>query len=130
MNRYQRLLAFLDGKPADRPAVNFYEIGEFRMDPSDNDPFNIYNDLSWKPLIDLAEEQTDLIRMRRPVRANSHESWDGSNMSTESVRSQGCKFQLGSKVKMDISLHSLMGCRYKTNRINCENPNKGTNRSS
>jgi hypothetical protein len=42
------------GEAVDRPAVNFYEIGGFQIDPSD------------------AEEQTDLIRMRSPVRPRSH----------------------------------------------------------
>ncbi len=36
------------------------------MDPDDPDPFNIYNDPSWRPLLQLAEQQTDLIRMRWP----------------------------------------------------------------
>ena len=73
MNRRERLMATLSGKPVDRPAVNFYEIGGFKVDPSDPDQFNIYNDPSWKPLLDLAEQQTDLIRMRSPVRPRSHE---------------------------------------------------------
>jgi hypothetical protein len=63
----------LRGEPVDRPAVNFYEIGGFRIDPIDPDKFNVYNDPSWEPLLQLAEEQTDLIRMRSPVRPYSHE---------------------------------------------------------
>ncbi|MFZ2149152.1 MAG: uroporphyrinogen decarboxylase family protein [Sedimentisphaerales bacterium] len=66
-------MATLRGKPVDRPAVNFYEVGGFRIDPSDPDEFNVYNDPSWQPLLQLAEEQTDLIRMRSPVRSRSHE---------------------------------------------------------
>ena len=66
-------MATLCGKPVDRPAVNFYEVGGFQVDPSDADEFNIYNDPSWQPLLRLAEEQTDLIRMRSPVRSRSHE---------------------------------------------------------
>lgn len=66
-------MATLCGKPVDRPAVNFYEIGGFRVAPSDPDEFNIYNDPSWKPLLELAEEQTDLIRMRSPIKSRSHE---------------------------------------------------------
>jgi len=73
MSRRERLMATLCGKPVDRPAVNFYEVGGFRIDPSDPDEFNIYNDPSWQPLLRLAEEQTDLIRMRSPVRSRSHE---------------------------------------------------------
>jgi hypothetical protein len=73
MNRRERLMATLCGRPVDRPAVNFYEVGGFKVDPSDPDEFNIYNDPSWKPLLELAEQQTDLIRMRSPVKSRSHE---------------------------------------------------------
>ncbi len=73
MTRRERLMATLRGEPVDRPAVNFYEIGGFQIDPSDPDRFNVYNDPSWQPLLQLAEEQTDLIRMRSPVRSRSHE---------------------------------------------------------
>ena len=73
MTSRERLMATLCGKPVDRPAVNFYEIGGFQIDPSDPDEFNVYNDPSWQPLLQLAEEQTDLIRMRSPVRPRSHE---------------------------------------------------------
>ena len=66
-------MATLRGQAVDRPAVNFYEIGGFAVNPSDPDPFNVYNDPSWQPLLQLAEEQTDLIRMRSPVKARSHE---------------------------------------------------------
>jgi len=60
-------MATLRGEAVDRPAVNFYEIGGFDVDPSDPDEFNIYNTPSWKPLLRLAEEHTDLIRMRSPA---------------------------------------------------------------
>ncbi|MCJ7675955.1 MAG: hypothetical protein MUO33_12515, partial [Sedimentisphaerales bacterium] len=73
MTRRERLMATLRGEPVDRPAVNFYEIGGFQIDPSDPDKFNVYNDPSWQPLLQLAEEQTDLIRMRSPVSPRSHE---------------------------------------------------------
>lgn len=86
MSSRERLLATLNGKDVDRPAVNLYEIGGLRMDPADSDPFNIYNDPAWKPLLDLAEERTDLIRMRSAVRAKSHEAWD-----TESTASKGLR---------------------------------------
>ncbi|MBW8040571.1 MAG: hypothetical protein FVQ85_11280 [Planctomycetes bacterium] len=72
MSSRERLMATLRGEAVDRPAVNFYEIGGFQIDPSDPDEFNVYNDPSWQPLLHLAEEQTDLIRMRSPVRPRSH----------------------------------------------------------
>jgi hypothetical protein len=73
MTSRERLMATLRGEAVDRPAVNFYEIGGFQIDPFDSDEFNVYNDPSWKPLLQLAEEQTDLIRMRSSVRPRSHE---------------------------------------------------------
>ena len=73
MTRRERLMATLRGEPVDRPAVNFYEIGGFQIDPSDPDEFNVYNDPSWQPLLQLAEERTDLIRMRSPVKSRCHE---------------------------------------------------------
>lgn len=66
MNRRQRLMATLAGRPVDRPAVSFYEIGGFAVDPNDPDEFNVYNSSDWKPLLQLAENETDLIRMRTP----------------------------------------------------------------
>ncbi len=68
MTRRERLMATLRGEPVDRPAVSFYEIGGFAVDPDDPDPFNVCNDPSWRPLLQLAEEKTDLIRMRSPIR--------------------------------------------------------------
>jgi uroporphyrinogen-III decarboxylase len=76
MTPRQRLMATLNGRPVDRPAVSFYEIGGLTMDPADPDAFNIYSDPSWQPLLELAEARTDLIRMRSPVRAHSHEAWN------------------------------------------------------
>ena len=73
MTRRERLMATLRGEAVDRPAVSFYEIGGFAIDPSDSDEFNVYNDPSWRPLLALAEERSDLIRMRSPVRSRSFE---------------------------------------------------------
>jgi len=67
MTRRERLLATLRGEPVDRPAVSFYEIGGFDVDPDNPDEFNVYNGPSWRPLLELAEEHTDLIRMRCPA---------------------------------------------------------------
>lgn len=63
MTSRERLMATLRGEPVDRPAVNFYEIGGFLVDPDDPDPFNVYNSPSWRPLLELAEAKTDVIRM-------------------------------------------------------------------
>jgi len=79
MTRYERLMATLRGESVDRPAVNFYEIGGFLVNPQDPDEYNIYNSPSWQPLLELAEKYTDIIRMVSPVRAQSHLSWGGSS---------------------------------------------------
>lgn len=71
MTRRERLMATLRGEPVDRPPVSFYEIGGFRIDPADPDPYNVYNSPDWRPLLDLAEERTDIIRMMSPVRERS-----------------------------------------------------------
>ncbi|UCF14975.1 MAG: hypothetical protein JSW59_16325, partial [Phycisphaerales bacterium] len=90
-------MATLRGKPVDRPAVNFYEIGGFDVDPSDPDEFNVYNDPSWQPLLELAEAQTDLIRMRSPVKSRSHEvdagTCRGEFFKTEEYREDGYRFR-------------------------------------
>ncbi|MBN1581092.1 MAG: hypothetical protein JXA89_10345 [Anaerolineae bacterium] len=66
MTRRRRLMATLRGETVDRPAVSFYEIGGWQPDPDDPDPFNVYNAPDWRPLLQLAEEETDLIRMCQP----------------------------------------------------------------
>lgn len=71
MTRRERLLATLRGAAVDRPPVSFYEIGGLKADPDDPDPYNVYNAPAWRPLLRLAEERTDLIRMMSPVRARS-----------------------------------------------------------
>ena len=105
MTRRERLMATLRGEPVDRPAVNFYEVGGFAVDPSDPDEFNVYNDPSWQPLLQLTETQSDLIRMRSPVRPRGHEpvlseveSLDaggprGEFFRAEKFMADGCRFK-------------------------------------
>ncbi len=64
MTRRERLLATLQGLPVDRPAFCFYEINGYDEHPDDIDAFNVFSHPSWKPLIDLAREETDRIVMR------------------------------------------------------------------
>ncbi len=71
MTRRERLMATLRGEAVDRPAVSFYEIGGWKFDVTDPDPFNIYNSPDWGPLIRLAEEESDLIRMMGPQRVKA-----------------------------------------------------------
>jgi uroporphyrinogen-III decarboxylase len=83
VTRRDRLLATLRGEPVDRPAVNFYEIGGFDVDPDDADEFNVYRDPSWRPLLELAERHTDLIRMRSPVLRPARGNCRGELFRTE-----------------------------------------------
>jgi hypothetical protein len=64
MTRYERLMASIKGKEVDRPPVCFYELNGLDENPNDTDPFNIFSDPSWKPLLDLTKEKTDRIVMR------------------------------------------------------------------
>jgi hypothetical protein len=57
-------MATLQGRPVDRPAVCFYEINGLDENPADPDPFNVYSDPSWKPVLDLARDRSDRIVMR------------------------------------------------------------------
>jgi len=71
MTRRERLMATLRGQAVDRPAVSFYEVGGIKCHPLNPDPFNVYNAPDWRPLLHLAENHTDLIRLMSPVRARS-----------------------------------------------------------
>lgn len=64
LTRRERLLKTLRGEPVDRPAVCFYEINGLDQDPSNPDPLNIFTDPSWKPLLDLTRERTEIIPRR------------------------------------------------------------------
>lgn len=92
MTRRERLLATLAGRPVDRPAVNFYEIGGFDIRPDDPDEANVYNDPSWRPLLELAEERTDLIRMRAPRRVPSARNPRDQFLREESWKENGIRF--------------------------------------
>jgi hypothetical protein len=59
MTPNERLNRTIRGQSVDRPAVCFYEIDGFKQVTDDDNPYNIYNDPSWKPLIDLAREKSD-----------------------------------------------------------------------
>ena len=97
MNRRERLMATLTGRPVDRSPVCFYELNGLDERPEDDDPFNIYTHPSWAPLIELTRERTDRIVMRAvpfcdaldPVDALTQtETWfeNGSRYARQSVR--------------------------------------------
>lgn len=57
-------MATLRGEEVDRPPVSFYELNGLDENREDPDPFNIYSDPSWKPLLELTRHHTDRIVMR------------------------------------------------------------------
>ena len=64
MTRRERLMHTLRGETVDRPPVCFYELNGVDQDPDDPDPFNVFNDPSWRPLLELTRERTDRIVLR------------------------------------------------------------------
>jgi hypothetical protein len=76
MNRRERLMATLNGKPVDRPAVCFYEINGLDENPDPADPFNIYSHPSWYPLAKLAREHSDRIVRRSVPFTGGHDPLD------------------------------------------------------
>jgi len=87
MTSKERLLAALNKTPVDRIPVNFYETGGFDADTEDSDPFNIYSSPSWKTLLKLARERTDLIWMREPRRMARSGAWN--DLVSEEMREEG-----------------------------------------
>jgi hypothetical protein len=92
MTRRARLMATLCGEPVDRPAVSFYEIGGWKLDTADPDPFNIYNAPDWRPLIRLAEQETDLIRMLGPERTPAAGNVRDEFYHTETYMADGSRY--------------------------------------
>ncbi len=91
MTRRERLMATLEGKPVDRPAVSFYEIGGWAMEPSEDD-FIVWNDPSWRPLVQMALEETDLIRMVSARWTGGHDNGLGELTTHESRREVNARF--------------------------------------
>ncbi|MEI7898654.1 MAG: uroporphyrinogen decarboxylase family protein [bacterium] len=83
MTKRERLMATLQGEAVDRPAVSFYEIGGWKLNPDDPDPYNVCNAPGWRPLIELAEQETDLIRMIKPTRRTRSCRGSGDFFRTE-----------------------------------------------
>lgn len=109
-------MATLRGEPVDRPAINFYELGGFIVDPDNPDEYNVYNSPSWKPLIELAEKHTDLIRMMSPVRKHSHLAWENTiqnddiqkyvnlnNWENDESKFSEITYRIGNKVLTSVS---------------------------
>ncbi len=101
MTRRERLMRTLEGKAVDRPPVCFYEIDAVDQDPADPDPFNVFNDPSWLPLLELTRDRTDRIVMRgvpfngtppdplEPLRTFEEWEEDGSRFERTAIRAGG-----------------------------------------
>ena len=92
MTRRERLMATLRGQAVDRPAVCFYELGGFKMDPDDGDPYNVYNDPSWRPLLELAEKESDIIRICKPARKPASHNCRDRFFSNKTWAADGSRF--------------------------------------
>jgi uroporphyrinogen-III decarboxylase len=92
MTRRERLMATLRGEPVDRPPVSFYEIGGWQFDTEDPDPYNIYNSPDWWPLIELAEQETDLIRMMGPQRTPTSDNCRDEFVIQETYIQNGSRY--------------------------------------
>ena len=84
MTRRERMLRTLRGEPVDRPAVNFYEINGMTQNPDDPSPFNVYNDPSWRPVLELARGRTDRLVMTGTPARNRRPDPFGQLFETES----------------------------------------------
>jgi hypothetical protein len=85
-------MATLNGQAVDRPAVSFYEINGLDELEDDSDPFNIYADKSWQPLINLARERSDRIVMRSVPFINRPDDPMGLLSKVETWYESGSRF--------------------------------------
>lgn len=92
MNRRERLNATLRGEKVDRPAVSFYELGGFAPNLDSEDPFNVYCAPSWQPLLELAQQQTDIIRMVYPDMKPTSNNCAASYIKSDSCIKNGSRF--------------------------------------
>ena len=106
MTRRERLMRTLRGEAVDRPPVCFYEINGLDERPDDPDPFNIYADPSWGPLIDLAREKTDRIVMRGVAFDGVLPDPVGDLAETESFERDGSRFRV-QRVRAEVEAESL-----------------------
>jgi len=93
MTRRERLMATFRGDPVDRPPVSFYEINGLDQVPDNRDPFNIYSDPSWDPLLRLATERTDRIVMRGVLFNNTLPDPVAEMTDVEIVQRDGVRFE-------------------------------------
>lgn len=61
MTRKERLMKTLRGEKVDRPPVSFYELDYAAPSKGKPDPYNIYDDPSWTPLLQMVHDKVDRI---------------------------------------------------------------------
>jgi len=99
MTSKERLMAAITGKPVDRTPVSFYEIDGYQQQLDNDDRFNIYNDPSWRAVVELAREESDSTawfvngmgtKTPAPLQElTTHETWTdeaGSRFSRMTIR--------------------------------------------
>ncbi len=85
-------MATLRGETVDRPPVSFYEIGGWKMTPDPSNDFAVWNDPSWRPLVQLSEEKTDLIRMMKPKWKRASDNGFNDHLKTDIWREGASEF--------------------------------------
>lgn len=115
MTRRERLTATLRGEPVDRPAVSFYEIGGWKLDPENSDPYNIYNASEWRHVIELAESETDIIRMTGPDPRPTTENCRDEFFSTDTWETGGSRF---SRTTINVAGRTLTSQTKRDQAIN------------
>ncbi len=84
MTRKERLEKTLRGEAVDRPPVNFYEINAYHQNAYDPDPYNIFNDPSWKSLLELTAQRSDRIVLNGVRFATEHSDLFKTSSYTDS----------------------------------------------
>ena len=85
-------MATMRGEAVDRPPVSFYEVGGWKMTPQPENDFAVWNDPSWRPLEQLSEEKTDIIRMMGAKWKDGSDNGFGDNLKTEVWREGPSEF--------------------------------------
>ena len=108
MTRRERLMATLRGEPVDRPPISFYGIGGKKMLPEPHNEFAVWNDPSWRPLVNLAEEKTDLIRGMYQKWSNEEDAGFSKDLKSQVWREGRSQFTRRTLTVPGRTLTSLM----------------------
>jgi len=114
LTKAERFRRAIRGEPVDRPPVSFYEIGGWRPDPDNPDPYNIYNAPDWRPLLELAEAQTDLIRMCHPSRKPAEGNPRSEFFRSETWEENGSRF---TRTTLAVGGRKLTSCHRRDRAV-------------